>query len=115
MTDFPRRLDGEPPPCPPFRRRRIDRRQRRDISTGECSNNDTSDTACMQRAPEIAFEDFRPAAHVRGRVTQSASTPRMGGRFEDLAVGGRARFHEEMGEEGPQASTVTPTRAHRRP
>lgn len=30
----------------------------------------------------------------------------LGGRFEKLAVGDRVVFHEEIGEKGPQASTV---------
>jgi cold shock CspA family protein/ribosome-associated translation inhibitor RaiA len=33
------------------------------------------------------------------------------GDFDDLNVGDVVRFHEEMGEKGPQASTVSPIRA----
>jgi cold shock CspA family protein len=39
----------------------------------------------------------------------------VGARFEDLAVDDRVRFQEEMGEQGPQASTVAPIRDRRRP
>jgi cold shock CspA family protein len=38
----------------------------------------------------------------------------VGGSFDDLKIGDLVRFHEEEGEQGPQASTVTPVGGHRR-
>jgi cold shock CspA family protein/ribosome-associated translation inhibitor RaiA len=36
------------------------------------------------------------------------------GSFDRLKVGDRVRFHEELGADGPQASTVAPAGGHRR-